>query len=135
VRYFFIKDHLQSENIKVVYCPLECMVADFFTKPLQGKLFHYLKAIVMGHEPLETMTAQFSSENQELVVENQKSDVSTDVIPCIKTELKYSHNVNQTENKRKPNDVRKVVSFQPQVLERSRSYAEVVKDRLQPFRG
>jgi hypothetical protein len=128
MRYFFIKDRLQSEKITVVYCPTECMVADFFTKPLQGKLFHYLKAIVMGHKPLETLIAQFSSENQERVVENQKSDVSTGVIPCIKTELKYSRNVNQPEDGEKSNNVRKVVSFQPQVLERTRSYAEVVRD-------
>ena len=62
------------------------------------------------------------------VVENQKSDVSTDVIPCIKTEPRYSRNVNQPEDGEKSNDMRKVVSFQPQVLERTRSYAEVVKD-------
>ena len=36
MRYFFIKDRLESENIQVVYCPTEFMVADFFTKPLQG---------------------------------------------------------------------------------------------------
>jgi len=74
MRYVFIKDWLESENINVVYCPMECMVADFFTKPLQGKLFHYLKVIVMGHEPLESLVAQFSLKNQERVVENQKSD-------------------------------------------------------------
>jgi hypothetical protein len=29
------------------------MMADFFMEPLvQGKLFHYLKAIIMGHKPL-----------------------------------------------------------------------------------
>jgi hypothetical protein len=54
MRYVFIIDRLESEKIDVIFCPTEHMVADFFTKPLQGKLFHYLKAIVMGHKPIDT---------------------------------------------------------------------------------
>ena len=30
-RYFWIKDRLESEKIKVEYCPTEKMIADFFT--------------------------------------------------------------------------------------------------------
>ena len=108
---------------------MECMVADFFTKPWQGKLFHYLKAIVMGHEPLESLIAQFDSKNQEHVVENQKSNISTNVIPCIKTEQKkYSSLVEKTKRKGETNDMSKVVSFQPQILEHAKSYAEAVRN-------
>lgn len=39
IRFFFIKDRIQSEGITVVYCPTEGMLANFFTKPLQGSLF------------------------------------------------------------------------------------------------
>jgi hypothetical protein len=135
MRYFFIKDRLKSENINVVYCPTECMVADFFTKPLQGKLFHYLKAIVMGHKSLESLIAQFNAKNQERVVENPKSDVSTDVIPCIKTELKYSDNIGRTETKRETNDVGKSVSFQPLIPKHMKSYAEAVKTESNELRA
>ena len=38
-RYFWIKDRLQYEGIKVEYCPTEKMIVDFFTKPPQGDLF------------------------------------------------------------------------------------------------
>jgi hypothetical protein len=62
------------------------------------------------------------------VVENQKSDISMSVIPCIKTELKYSKNVNQTETKQVANDMGKLVSFQPHINKCMRSYAEVAKD-------
>ena len=31
-----------------MYCPTESMVADYFTKPLQGKLFHKLRDMTMG---------------------------------------------------------------------------------------
>ena len=39
IRYFFIKDKIEREEISVVYCPTEDMVADYFTKPLQGSQF------------------------------------------------------------------------------------------------
>jgi hypothetical protein len=48
IRYFFIKDRLQSENIQVKYCPTESMLADFFTKPLQGRLFRKFRAVLLG---------------------------------------------------------------------------------------
>jgi len=37
--YFFMQDRFESEGISVVYCPTDEMLADFFTKPLQGSLF------------------------------------------------------------------------------------------------
>lgn len=74
MRYFFIKDRLESEEIEVVFCPTEYMVADFFTKPLQGKLFHYLKAIIMGHEPITNLTKRFSTRAQERVEDSVKDN-------------------------------------------------------------
>ena len=38
-RYLWIKDMLKYEGIKVEYFPTEKMIADFFTKVLQGDLF------------------------------------------------------------------------------------------------
>jgi len=49
-------------------------------------------------------------------------------IPCIKTELKYSNNIEKTKVRGETNDMRKMVSFQPQVLKCTKSYAEAVKD-------
>ena len=49
--YFFIKDVLKQENIELLHCPTERMIADYFTKPLQGKLFKYMRDIIMGLAP------------------------------------------------------------------------------------
>jgi len=49
IRFFFIKDRIREDNINIVYCPTEIMVADYFTKPLQGALFKKLRDVVMGH--------------------------------------------------------------------------------------
>jgi len=37
--YFFIKDLIDSREVRIEYCPTEKMLADFFSKLLQGSLF------------------------------------------------------------------------------------------------
>jgi hypothetical protein len=39
VRYFFITDRVNNNEISIMYRPTDEMVADFFTKPLQGQKF------------------------------------------------------------------------------------------------
>jgi hypothetical protein len=48
IRYFFITDRIQKKHIKVQFCPTEEMIADFFTKPLQGALFYKFRDAVLG---------------------------------------------------------------------------------------
>ena len=48
IRYFFIKDILKNELIDLKHCRTENMVADFLTKPLQGKQFKRFRDMIMG---------------------------------------------------------------------------------------
>ena len=67
IRYFFAKDRVDTEGIDIVYCPTEQMLADFFTKPLQGSLFRRLKAVLMGHAHISTLLNIPSASVQERV--------------------------------------------------------------------
>jgi hypothetical protein len=49
VRYFFIADRVKSGEIMIEHCPTGIMIADYFTKPLQGALFWKLRDMVMGN--------------------------------------------------------------------------------------
>ena len=49
IRFFFVYYRVKSGDIKVVYCPADKMVADFFTKPLQGSIFKKFRDSVMGY--------------------------------------------------------------------------------------
>ena len=49
VRYFFIADRVKSNEIRIEYCPTGIMVADYFTKALQGILFKQLRDMIMGN--------------------------------------------------------------------------------------
>ena len=39
IRYFLITDRVKAREIEIEYCPTADMLADFYTKPLQGGLF------------------------------------------------------------------------------------------------
>ena len=55
IRYFFVKDRVDKGEIKVEYCPTLQMVADYFTKPLQGALFKKFRNVIMGYEPISSL--------------------------------------------------------------------------------
>jgi hypothetical protein len=48
VRYYFIKDRIDSGEVCVEHCPATEMIGDFFTKPLQGALFVKFRSIIMN---------------------------------------------------------------------------------------
>ena len=85
-RYFWIKDRLESEKIKVVYCPTLQMLADFFTKPLQGTLFKKFRDVVLGYVHIDTLLLTTEEDSvQERVEKNDNSEdcVSPESCPSI----------------------------------------------------
>ena len=70
IRYFWIKDRSQSENITIRHCPtLAMLLADFFTKPLQGQLFRTFRDVLLGHAHVDTLTKPPMSPTEERVGE------------------------------------------------------------------
>ena len=39
IKYFFVTNQIKGNELRAFHCPTEVMVADFYTKPLQGILF------------------------------------------------------------------------------------------------
>ena len=52
IRYFFVKDRIDKKEVTLHYCPSEKMLADYNTKPLQGKVFRMFWKVIMGHESI-----------------------------------------------------------------------------------
>jgi hypothetical protein len=48
VRHFFVSDRIKSGEMNVEHCPTGEMVADFFTKPLQGAKFTKFRNLIMN---------------------------------------------------------------------------------------
>ena len=55
IRYFYVKDLIARGEAEVDYCPTEDMLADFFSKPLQGNLFKKFRSVILGHSPLSVL--------------------------------------------------------------------------------
>jgi hypothetical protein len=49
IRYFFVKDRIESGDVKVVHTGTDKMTADFFSKPLQGHLFEVHRDQIMNN--------------------------------------------------------------------------------------
>ena len=49
IRYFFLKQFLDSQELQVVYCPTDKMIADVLTKPLQGECFAKGRDFILGY--------------------------------------------------------------------------------------
>ena len=48
IRFFFVKDRVDSGEIKVEYCPTEDLTADVLTKPLVGNRFYKLREALLN---------------------------------------------------------------------------------------
>ena len=48
VRYFFVKDIVDSGRLEISHSPTEEMEADFMTKPLQGSKFRDFRLLILG---------------------------------------------------------------------------------------
>ena len=56
IRYFFIQDRIEKEDIGLEYCHTENMVADFMKKTLQGEKFFEFRYRIMGMSNGENIT-------------------------------------------------------------------------------
>ena len=54
VRYFFVTNRIASKEVSVAYCPTSEMIADFFTKPLQGQDFRKFRDMILNIDPENT---------------------------------------------------------------------------------
>ena len=97
VRYYFIKDHISTGGIVVKHCPTGEILADHFTKPLQGTFFRKFRAEIQvipattideeicwdapgpfNVVPETTITATSKPSTQECVGEEQNYDLQMD---------------------------------------------------------
>ena len=50
IRYFFVTDRSDSNEVTIEHCPAKYMAGDFFTKPTQGGAFYDFRAFILNLE-------------------------------------------------------------------------------------
>ena len=66
---FFVKDRVYKGEMKVEYCPTEDMLADFFTKLLQGQIYRKFRDLIIGYTNIPKSFIDISKMKEH--VENQ----------------------------------------------------------------
>ena len=74
IRYFWTTDRIKDLEMEVVYCPTEKMLGDFFTKPLQGKLFRLMRDIVQGIKPYSALMDDEAQKKRKLEFDKENID-------------------------------------------------------------
>jgi len=68
-RYFFVADKIKKGEITVAFGLMTNMLADFFTKPLQGSTFKRMRSIILNMPDTHKSSAEHRS-----VLEYEKND-------------------------------------------------------------
>ena len=90
IRYFFVKDRIDKGELTIEYCPTTEMLADYFTKPLQGGLFKRMRAVIMGWADVDTLQEGYDAHTNKERVENTNDVDSINVFKCdVTNDLKY----------------------------------------------
>ena len=96
IRYFFIKDVLQRENIDLKHCLTERMIADFYTKPLQGALFVKMRNFIMG---LEDAFCEERVENRNIPDTSSPEKLSPDISSHAQNISQYTNDLETIRSK------------------------------------
>ena len=153
IRYFFIKDKIEQNEIQLEYCPTDNMIADFFTKPLQGQQFKRLRDVVMGakhystlnhskekiqervgkDEEIENVNKQvrFSSD----IIENKRRHGDQKGIDVNKFSTKYRTRIEEIDGLRFTSSVAKNLSSPPRMDSTKKAYVDVLKTGLSRFKN
>ena len=110
VRYFFVKDRIDKKEMVVEYCPTHEMLADYYTKPLQGALFRKLRSVIMGFQHINilkkhnlqspVMKERIEERNRKMKVITNDMDAHEEQGNILHEGCHYKNVKNKYENKR-----------------------------------
>ena len=86
IKFFWTADRVKQGKMDVKHCPTAKMLADFYTKPLQGKLFQKFRRVIMGWDHISILevdgltssTSSTSDVKEERVGNRKMVSFSTD---------------------------------------------------------
>jgi len=70
-----------KDEINIIHCPTESIVADYFTKPIQGSLFEKLRDVIMGYTHPSSLHISSSSPGEDHIEISAKLCTSSEFKP------------------------------------------------------
>jgi hypothetical protein len=106
IRYFFLKDQVASKHVTIEHCPTAEMLADYFTKPLQGLQFKKLRDRIMnvapssryhsthlGHRSVLKITSPRSPTENDVSISSTSTRSYKEVLLGLEPPKKYTHSL------------------------------------------
>ena len=105
VRYFFRKDGIEKGKLVVEYCTTNLMIADFFTKALQGKAFKFFREIIMGYTTVEEILRTLKYKNMSFTIKErvENNDITKNDDKIIEKNPSIEKKLEQSALKEKKN--------------------------------
>ena len=108
VRFFFVKDRLDKKEFTIEYCPTQQMLGDFYTKPLQGRLFRAFRRVIMGWDHIDILKTFYPPSKERVgEVNEEKKDSNNSPLTyadIVKGRKDEGRKIVDRENKPKAND-------------------------------
>lgn len=93
IKHFFIKDQVQAGELKIKHCGTDNLIADYFSKPLQGEKFRRFHDLILGIKDID-LTDQIRSMLEKdlkwMNLNDQNSDKNTRPIGNIISEFEQT---------------------------------------------
>lgn len=77
IKYFYITDLIDQNELRIEYCPTDKMIADYMTKPLTGPKFSYFRNLIMNIKSNPSHQPYCPSCSRSVLERNLKNGVIT----------------------------------------------------------
>ena len=128
IKYFWVTDSIQDENMEVEHCPTDLMVAEYFTKPLQGTKFNIFCRIIMDWDHTSTLDIHNYLRNVSSIKE-RVGNTDNMTKNHIKNNGNAKNNIDNKANGRAKNDTSNAIGKTGKTIEITRhkpTWADVV---------
>ena len=130
IRYFFIKDRIEKGEVTVAYCPTELMLADFYTKPLQGSLFNFFRRRRMGYDDISSILPSSFSKLEECVGKSDFEASNLEKVSKSKQKNKVNSTDEQVRNKVSLSNIEEMCTYVPVDNVSGSSEQEISKNNI-----
>ena len=94
IRYFFVTDRIKKNEVHIRYCPTHNMLADYFTKPLQGAAFRKFRDAIMNYD---LVRSDVHPSDHRSVLDHERANEQSHAIAV---RLKANHGQTESEGKK-----------------------------------
>ena len=97
-KFFWVKDRVDKKEVEIKYFPTTLMLADYYTKPLQGNVFRRFRDVIMGYTHINNLLLDPTLLLKERVEKSNNIVIKNVGLNIIKKQVTYAGAVRANQN-------------------------------------